>query len=1518
MNSRELASIQLVDTIEEQLSSINPRLVDSLCETSNLKTLINFAINKREDFFRQIMQSKTSGSNFQSPLIPSIGGSIQSINSNSNQNSNNALTQLEIKRIQHISMFIITGNNSGINRSLFHSENTKEYLDLVSKAFFDMLNQSNNKNVVSSTSMDNSNYTGVSSLSITEEELGSMFQDSEGRISEKLLEKYNIDNICIILENWLDKEQNLLFSYFCQENLAVFEFLIDNLSLSSNQSLLILKLQSSPPNQRKGSNNGSFVMQDDGKIDPMKASENFELGGHDKDIATKAKVLNLWLKKMVEFLYWDINWDNYSKFIQLYDIFLDFLNKNYSNYDNRFVLEIIMNSKIYKDVIYECKDFFNRNFKKLTKSPSYKTLEKLKKLSVNELEDYQFIRNGLMMYINKIQFRILEDQTNLVKMGVTSNGSFVGTNPSGGANNLELSCSSQRESFIFDDMSMNQSQNLQISVINIDKILGKDIIKFYIDFWKFLSDDVKYTEETMMLFDSGANSSSNSKKLILELISINTALFKTFPKLFMKTIGIDRIFVIIEKHFLKYTTSDMIINQIEKQLLRISIVVKNEENLMSLESEIEETPTGNLETGFLEQAPRCSKFNYDDNFGLDDKIQYKVNIFKKKFVFEMRWADMVIKFQYQYKLLLQNFYDIYDFDPNQDGSGKKLMEIKRKNDAIEKQKEQEKKLVNAKGSAIQVIVNKSMKDHINELTSLKNLLTRLIKKNYLSPVETILKNDKKLYKDLKDTNFVKISKFQLKFREQQIEIDMISLGSSNRLNLNEIANKAGDKNDKDGGKKANGMIIRDKAEEELLTGKETKELGKFLEHQKIKKMLTEITETAQREKQLQKIDDTVSSLGSESDIKNNSATNLNKDTISTQRNSKEVGRLSEGARGRKKALGLTKNISYEKDNTNAWKDFQPESEKKMTKSEVQGNKKGTLANVWDVNIENFKNLVEKLERNKYGSPMPSNELRKKSEAQQKGNSFIKKVVQNDQDRISQNLSISQTLKDEAITNSGDYSQHKKNHKGASLVQLKSDIEDTDQKDNFMKKAMCYKKDPHIPNHRHLTGESRTICEKRKASGCLIKQKSQQFIKSDNEDAPINSKCALKRIPTFVVDADISSLVHSTSKRNIIGKNQKNKVNLQQKLRSNSRLNENVNINSKGGILSCSPGSQPNVGNFKSWDLGPPANSKNNEVVDNMSVTLEGVRKTSKMDGDAGLFLERKSLKSNFINKDGIVDGGSNKNNVDNTSQDKTASDKNMKSESGEHQQQYQDYLQKYQQQLQQQSHYGFSDNLVRNHHSSDLDRNSMTFHEQPRITIKTQPKKERKLLDEWKPITSSEIRIFNDIDEVVYSFKKIQIISQSETENNTNTDNKGLEVIDENISGLTIICPDKKQLEKGSSMVVDNRSCGGEDSGFWFSGDCSTNLNNKSGDIRYMTKDNVFNTDNDSRKYNDINIATELSCSPDRDTQPRINKEIQIDAESRTNSSDKKVTFFRKINPEHDQQRKGHKYKKMQTTYSKG
>lgn len=60
------------------------------------------------------------------------------------------ISQNEIKKIQNISLTILTKENTAINRALFYLDSTKNYLDLVCQAFFNLIRLEKKKSLHSS------------------------------------------------------------------------------------------------------------------------------------------------------------------------------------------------------------------------------------------------------------------------------------------------------------------------------------------------------------------------------------------------------------------------------------------------------------------------------------------------------------------------------------------------------------------------------------------------------------------------------------------------------------------------------------------------------------------------------------------------------------------------------------------------------------------------------------------------------------------------------------------------------------------------------------------------------------------------------------------------------------------------------------------------------------------------------------------------------------------------------------------------------------------------------------------------------------------------------------------------------------------------------------------------------------------------------------------------------------------------------------------------------------------------
>jgi hypothetical protein len=60
------------------------------------------------------------------------------------------ISQNEIKKVQNISLTILTKENTAINRALFYLDSTKNYLDLVCQAFFNLVRLEKKKSLHSS------------------------------------------------------------------------------------------------------------------------------------------------------------------------------------------------------------------------------------------------------------------------------------------------------------------------------------------------------------------------------------------------------------------------------------------------------------------------------------------------------------------------------------------------------------------------------------------------------------------------------------------------------------------------------------------------------------------------------------------------------------------------------------------------------------------------------------------------------------------------------------------------------------------------------------------------------------------------------------------------------------------------------------------------------------------------------------------------------------------------------------------------------------------------------------------------------------------------------------------------------------------------------------------------------------------------------------------------------------------------------------------------------------------------
>ena len=144
------------------------------------------------------------------------------------------------------------------------------------------------------------------------------------------------------------------------------------------------------------------------------------------------------------------------------DIFSAFLRKNYNNLDNKFLLEVMINSPVYKKIILECQKYFIKNYKQ----PNFDGPSKDQK----DQTTVRFIQNSMLSNISKLLFKILEDYTNIIKQ-------FTNLDMT----NLDLT---KTDFYNFDDTSLTASKSSLPHSLNIQglrQIFSREIILFYTD-----------------------------------------------------------------------------------------------------------------------------------------------------------------------------------------------------------------------------------------------------------------------------------------------------------------------------------------------------------------------------------------------------------------------------------------------------------------------------------------------------------------------------------------------------------------------------------------------------------------------------------------------------------------------------------------------------------------------------------------------------------------------------------------------------------------------------------------------------------------------------------------------------------------------------------------------------------------------------------------------------------------------------------------------------------------------------
>ena len=577
MTHSDLMNLFLTESIEDQISSINPKLFDAQSKSWNLEKLIEFSILKDSNFFEKIYNNNHSKSG--KPHLNLLGARKKNLagEGGAGTEGNLNISQYEIKKIQNISLTILTKENTAINRALFYLDSTKAYLDLVCQAFFKLVKLERKKNTHSgrgniggkASDLDADHHDSVfskNSGNIGDASTNYNFPTDEGirkysdcvlgtknfqatqsealeneqqNMLEEIYSKYDVNKICQILENWFEREPKIIFEYLLQENILLVQFLVKNsLKSSSNFCSLLVKLQCFIGNINRDSIYSSFLNESLGAI---KKTDTPRIPGSsheiykDKNISSKSMVLDLLLRKFIEFLGLACDYENYYNFQQIVDIFSAFLRKNYNNLDNKFLLEVMINSPVYKKIILECQKYFIKNYKQ----PNFDGPSKDQK----DQTTVRFIQNSMLSNISKLLFKILEDYTNIIKQ-------FTNLDMT----NLDLT---KTDFYNFDDTSLTASKSSLPHSLNIQglrQIFSREIILFYTDLLDHLTLNQTQTQ---------TSENDGKKNLIYELLQIHFIMLRICGGGYQGIVGFGRVFGICGRLLVRWAGSDILIGRVE-------------------------------------------------------------------------------------------------------------------------------------------------------------------------------------------------------------------------------------------------------------------------------------------------------------------------------------------------------------------------------------------------------------------------------------------------------------------------------------------------------------------------------------------------------------------------------------------------------------------------------------------------------------------------------------------------------------------------------------------------------------------------------------------------------------------------------------------------------------------------------------------------------------------------------------------------------------------------------------------